>query len=149
MSWDAVYPVSLINIYGPLGWLWRCRDEHTHDCSRGAQSGRTDRPQSSSVGYPGAPLEATSRLLSGRVCFLGFSSLRHLTHLCRVTYMVLPVLIRLPALQGAAQFPGCSPLSAEVLIPATPSALGEFPRCLAASAQLPAGGIAGPSQAHR
>ena len=119
MSWGAGCQVSLINIFGSLGWVWGCRDKYTHHCSWGAQSGRTDRLQSSSVGNPRAPLKATSRLLCGRVSFLGSSSLRHLAHLHRVTYMVPPVLIRLPALQGAAQGPNCSPLPTKVLTPAT------------------------------
>ena len=82
-------------------------------------------------GQPQGSLESYKQIF---VWKSGFSSLRHLAYLRRVTYLVPPVLIRLPALQGAAQGFYRSPYPSH-----HPSALGEFPRCLVASAQLLAG----------
>ena len=43
VSWGAGCQVSLINIFGSLGWVWGCRDKYTHHCSWGARSaGQTD-----------------------------------------------------------------------------------------------------------
>lgn len=103
-------------------------------------------------GHIWASLESYRQVLElGSLSFLSPSSLRNCTHLRRAPGFH-QFWAGYPALQGAAKFFSCTSADTTFCyIPCPghfPSALGEFVRCLVASPQLPASGMAGSSQDH-